>query len=122
MTNDVRDELLANLTDADGNVINPEACAAVLRDLLELHQPQHRHAGVLASRFGKGKCTYCATTGTAPERVYRDYLNGSARKVEMHDHGVMPDPWCVECGGTLDDLSWPCPFVKQVAAAFGVAA
>jgi hypothetical protein len=123
---DMRDRILQNLTDSAGRPTNPAGAVAAIRAILELHQPVHRHAGVLAERFGEGRCAYCradgVTAGATPLKVYFDYLNGSPRKVEMHCHGVQSEPWCAECRHPDDDsAAWPCAHVVAIGRALGEA-
>lgn len=115
------DRVLARTDNWVENALDPQALAAALRILLAHHEPAHLHAGALA-RLGLGphKCSLCARHGE-PLSVFRDYLNGSAEKVEMHCHGY----WdcCSECRDVVDDdgeLTYPCPPVQAVAEVLGV--
>ena len=85
------------------------------------HEPTHLHAGVKASMFGDGKCAYCHSG--EPAAVFRDYLNGSIDKVEMHCHGF--GNWCEQCPSELsldenDEFFYPCRPLAEIIAALGV--
>lgn len=115
------DRVTARVGDWVENALNPQAVADALAILLAEHEPAHKHAGAVARlRLGPGKCTMCAREGE-PLYVFQGDLNHEGI-VEMHCHGYYD--WCGTCPSDDDErgeCSYPCPPVKAVAAALGVA-
>jgi hypothetical protein len=94
---------------------------SVIRAVLDEHPRSLAIAGELPERFGEGRCAYCRLG--EPIRRYQGHLNGSRRKVPMHDH-VDPHPYCSTCHTTTDYegyAGWPCATVKAIAVRLGVA-
>lgn len=110
------------------NTIDRNGCAAeeILAQLVSEHVPSVLRAGVaeagsLFGRFGGipvGECAYCRNGGPVI-REYRDYVNGSVRKVPMHAH-VDPHPDCAVCERGSGMESWPCAFLTRIAAHYGM--
>ncbi len=116
------DRLTARVDDWVENALNPQAIADALTILLAEHEPAHIHAAALSRlNLPPGHCTYCDRYGV-PLAVFASDFPGETEPVETHCHGYYD--WCATCPSVDEgggDLSYPCPPVKAVAAALGVA-
>ncbi len=110
MSADLYAKLHGFLTYDEDRFTQAELTAAVLV-VLEMHEPDHIHAGV--GYVTADKCVHCDMG--EPLAVFKDYLNGSARKVTMHCHGLYN--WCAYCPGADD---YPCPPVLAICEALAV--
>lgn len=78
-------------------------------------------AGTL--RIKAGECYFCGSDSQPLLCEFKDTLNGSKRKVLQHAH-FDPNPHCTVCydgsGYETEHADWPCPFLREVAEAYGV--